>query len=138
MGYRTIFCYICELQGLIVFYFLILMLTSIFSNHLSGFWSLALLLLALMCYVCLHVWHQTSSPHRLKDLEVLQVLAPDPSRALPISTLVVNEKPICSHHLCLRKAFSLILADDIWISDRFCQVCQSLIIMHGSKAELGL
>lgn len=78
--------------------------------------------------VYLHVWHQILSPQRLKDLEVLQVLAPDPSRALPISTLVVHEEPICCHHLCLRKAFSSLVADDILIFDRFYQVCKTLII----------
>lgn len=130
MRCRTIFCYFCELQGLIAYYFLILMLIYIFSNHLSGFWSLVLFLLALMCCVYLHVWHQTSSPQRLKDLEVLLVLAPDPSRTLPISTLVDHEEPTCCHHLCLRKALSLLVADGILICDRFCQVCKTLIIMH--------
>lgn len=83
--------------------------------------------------VYLHVWHQIPSTHRFKDLckplEVLQVLAPDPWRALPIRTLVVHEEPICCHHLCLRKVFSSLVADDTLIFDRFCQVCKTLIIM---------
>ncbi|KAI1243525.1 hypothetical protein IHE44_0001153 [Lamprotornis superbus] len=67
------------------------------------------------------IFLKISSPQRLKDLEDLQVLAPDPSRALPISTLLVHEEPIWCHHLCLGKAFSSLVVDDILIFDRFCQ-----------------
>lgn len=89
-------------------------------------------------HVYLHVWHQILSPQRLKDLEVLQVIAPDPSRAPPISTLVVHEEPICCHHLCLRKNFSSLGADDILIFDRFCQLRKTLIIMHYQEVKLSL
>lgn len=114
------------------------MVISIFTNHV---WLLVFSSApsSIIMWVCLHVWHQISSPQRLKDLEDLQVLAPDPSRALPTSTLVVHEEPICCHHLCLRKAFPSLVADDILIFDRFCQVCKTLIIMHfNTKVNLSL
>lgn len=45
---KTNFCYFCDLQGLFLFSSFLLMLISIFQNHLCGFWSSVLLLLVLV------------------------------------------------------------------------------------------